>query len=145
MKILGLICSVVLLCAASYFVGQAHRSRKTASAHERYVFQLQRLTHAFRAIQLLDEGDPVQLRKESEADLFYSLDGIAPVVNDLDEGSSDYITLWQVLDIFEGYLKKHPLKHKNTDDLLCLISGLRDAAGRSTPHSTRVQSDAASE
>ena len=145
MKILGLISGVVLLCAASYHVGQVYRSRKTASAHKQFTHSLQRLLQASNVLYHLDAGDLDRLRHQSEADLVWSIGDIAEVVDDLDEGSSDYIILPEVLDRLEGYVTKNPLKHRDTGKLLRHISGLRDKVGRDTHRNPRVQTGAAVE
>ncbi len=119
---------VVAVVAGAYWTGRQSRFSEVVSAREQYAFQQQRLLQSWRALQLLREGDPTQLEKESETDLFLSVDRMARVVHKLDTGSGEYLMLWRIIDRLESDLKKHPLKHMDTDELLERIKRLR--AGR---------------
>lgn len=116
------------IVAGAYWTGRQSRFSEVVSAREQYAFQQQRLLQSWRALELLREGDTTQLEKESEADLFLSIDGMADVVHKLDTGSGEYLMLWRIIDRLEADLRKHPLKHRDTDELLERIKRLR--AGR---------------
>lgn len=115
----------LLLCGASYWLGYNTYHKVAVSAREQYAFQQQRLLGAMRVLQLHNAGDSGQLAKEAESDVFYALDGITEIVDDLDPAESPCLVLWNILDKLEEDLQKHPLKHKNTDELMSKIEALR--------------------
>jgi hypothetical protein len=115
----------LLLCGASYWLGYSTYHKVATSVREQYAFQQQRLLGAMRIVQLHNADDPVQLVKEAESSLFYALDGIAEIVDDLDPADSPCLVLWNILDKLEEDLQKHPLKHKKTDELMFKIEALR--------------------
>ena len=127
-RILTVIVVVLLLAslaANSYWFVRYRRQAEMMSAETHYAFQQHRLLKAMRVLQLMAESNPEQLLKESEADLFYSVEGITGIVDRLDRGSSSYSVLWQILQKLEADLAKHPLRYKETNELLQRIQVLR--------------------
>lgn len=108
-----------------YWFERYRREIGIFKAEGEYAFQQQRLLQAMRTLQLIGDSDVEQLRRESEADLFLSVEGIIGIIDHIGHGNSSYLGIWRILDKLEADLSKHPLRHKDTHELLQRIQVLR--------------------
>ncbi len=109
--------------SVAVYLASHRRDRTAVTATEHFAFQQQRLLGAQRVLQLLNMGDTDQLRREAETDLFYSIDGIASVVDRLDSQRLGYLS--GMLDNLQADVTANHLQSKSTEDLLTKVAAVR--------------------
>jgi hypothetical protein len=90
--------------------------------------QQQRLQHALTVLRHVDAGTIDDLRRVTESDLMYAINGIAPMARQL-RGSVSASILLDILNDLESHVREHPLRFIDVEGFHERVDSVRAAVG----------------